>query len=258
MLYLAHSTFILTFPTHLLLLRLFSSQPILPILDQLGEVFHHQLTGREWDRDRGWPWRRTIFFVGQMTGLITIPSLLWYCAVPFTSSVPRPPLLPWPRYPSHSPHSLSPRFIDVCRMTSITSIYNTSALFAYVFSVLLLPNHTWDPRKLLAVLIAVLGVFVVAYGGTSGSDSSSSGGSQEQTEDYEWSLIGDGMSLAAAISYAFYEVIYKRSFTLPPLPTQSIPFALHPSLFQRPSAHLRLDRSLCPRTTSTASSPPAL
>lgn len=88
MLYLAHSTFLLTLPSHLLFLRIFSSlsKPIGPAFEQLRRVFHHQLVGRDYDpEESGWPWRRTLSFVAGMTALITLPSGLWYASVPLTS-----------------------------------------------------------------------------------------------------------------------------------------------------------------------------
>lgn len=107
-------------------------------------------------------------------------------------------------------------------MTSITSIYNTSALFAYIFSVLLLSStHAWEARKLFAVGLATVGVFVVAWGGSS----STSGGE----ETYEWALIGDAMALLAAGSYGFYEV--GRSLSL------AFFFSFHPPVrpFREPN-----------------------
>jgi len=93
-------------------------------------------------------------------------------------------------------------------MTSITSIYNTSALFAYIFSVLLLSaTHSWEARKLSAVALAMVGVTIVAWGGSS----STSGGE----EKYEWALIGDGMALMAACLYGLYEVRFPPFLSLP-------------------------------------------
>lgn len=107
-------------------------------------------------------------------------------------------------------------------MTSITTIYNTSALFAYVFSVLLLAVPL-EPLKTTAVVVATLGVAVVAYGGVSEEPGEQDG------------MLGDLFALAGAATYGFYEVIYKKYFSLP-TPTSPdkdlhpLPFALHANL----------------------------
>jgi len=88
MLYIAHSTFLLTLPLHLLFLRIFSStsHPIRPTLHQLRRVFYHQLTGSDHEPvEKSWPWRKTMHFVTAMSVLITLPSLTWYLAVSWTS-----------------------------------------------------------------------------------------------------------------------------------------------------------------------------
>lgn len=65
---------------------------------------------------------------------ITVPALSWYCAVPMTS------------------------------MADITAIYNTFSVWALVFSVWFL-GEKWEKRKVFSVLLACLGVIIVAYGG---------------------------------------------------------------------------------------------
>lgn len=95
-------------------------------------------------------------------------------------------------------HSLSfagPSLMAARRMTSITSIYNTSAVFAYIFSVLLL-GERWRARKLVAVALATLGVMVVACGGSAGK-----GG-----DEIEDGWLGNGLALLGAVAYGFYEV----------------------------------------------------
>lgn len=96
MLYMAHSTFLLTLPLHLLFLRIFSStsHPLRPTLHQLRRVFYHQLTGFDHEPEEGsWLWKKTFTLVTAMSLLITAPSLIWYLAIPWTSYVPSPPLL---------------------------------------------------------------------------------------------------------------------------------------------------------------------
>lgn len=54
-------------------------------------------------------------------------------------------------------------------MTSITTLFNCSALFAYLFAVALL-GEDWAARKVIAVGLATVGVTVVAYGGSEAAE----------------------------------------------------------------------------------------
>lgn len=65
---------------------------------------------------------------------ITVPALSWYSAVPLTT------------------------------MADITTIYNTYAVWALVFSIWFL-GESWERRKVFSVLLACGGVILVAYGG---------------------------------------------------------------------------------------------
>jgi hypothetical protein len=49
------------------------------------------------------------------------------------------------------------------RLSDVTVIWNTNAFFAYIITVRLFELN-WEPRKLLAVLIATFGVVAVVYG----------------------------------------------------------------------------------------------
>lgn len=65
---------------------------------------------------------------------LTVPALSWYSAVPLTT------------------------------MADITTIYNTYAVWALVFSIWFL-GESWERRKVFSVLLACGGVILVAYGG---------------------------------------------------------------------------------------------
>lgn len=90
---------------------------------------------------KAWSERRYGFHVGKLLVVfgvltlgITIPALSWYCAVPLTT------------------------------MADITTIYNTYAVWALVFSIWFL-GEQWERRKVFSVLLACGGVVLVAYGG---------------------------------------------------------------------------------------------
>ncbi|SAM85995.1 uncharacterized protein UBRO_07930 [Ustilago bromivora] len=179
-LYLGHSGFLLLFPLHLYFLKWTTKRPITHYLhliaqnlrwqletptstlpDPRADAVRHRLSkasGRgsravsavdARDREPESLGRRRIsaleqefgFNVLRLAGLflvltvgITIPALSWYCAVPMTS------------------------------MADITAIYNTFSVWALVFSVWFL-GEKWEKRKVFSVLLACLGVVIVAYGG---------------------------------------------------------------------------------------------
>lgn len=92
--------------------------------------------------------------------------------------------------------------INLTTTSDITAIYNSSAFFAYAFSVPLLHEaFRWD--KATSVIIAMLGVLIVAYGG--GTDSS-----DNDTSKYPHRLIGNLVIGIGAVLYGLYEVLYKK------------------------------------------------
>lgn len=103
------------------------------------------------------------------------------------------------------------------RMTSLTAIYNTSALFCFLFSVLLLPrsrsNSFQQPAKLVAIAFAALGLLVVALGSGASSEPSTSVGDGNARDDDSGNSkagqdgwFGNGLAIVGAASYGFYEV----------------------------------------------------
>ncbi|SPO31255.1 uncharacterized protein UTRI_05936_B [Ustilago trichophora] len=180
-LYLGHSGFLLLFPMHLCFLRWTTGRPITHYLhliaqnlrwqldtpptslpDPRADAVRHRLSqasgrpsrdvsgaqlsdGNEPESLRRRPAsfleQKFGFNVVRLAGLflvltigITVPALSWYCAVPMTS------------------------------MADITAIYNTFSVWALVFSVWFL-GEKWEKRKVFSVLLACLGVIIVAYGG---------------------------------------------------------------------------------------------
>ena len=68
----------------------------------------------------------------------------------------------------------------------------------------------WHPKRLLAVVIAVVGVFFIVYGGTARSKPNTREGQSASTE-----LLGDTLTLIASMTYALYQTTYKRYVALP-------------------------------------------
>ncbi|GAA5837313.1 hypothetical protein JCM11251_004964 [Rhodosporidiobolus azoricus] len=129
--------------------------------------------------------------VGLLTVFISAPALSWYGAVPLTN------------------------------MTDITAIYNVFAFWAYLLSLYYLPSPSTDPHSVLlsrlnpldlfSVLLAVCGVFVIAYGPGSSADQ----GSETQGGNR---LLGNSLALFGSVAYAGYEVYYKLAIALPSPP----------------------------------------
>lgn len=90
--------------------------------------------------------------------------------------------------------------VNMTTPSDLTAIYNCSAFFAYVFSIPLL-HEKLRKWKILSVLIAIVGVLIVAYGdGKSGDTDISS-----KTRTLGNLIIGVG-----SVLYGFYEVLYKK------------------------------------------------
>lgn len=116
-----------------------------------------------------------------ITVSLTVAGLSWYVAVNMTSP------------------------------SDLTAIYNCSAFFAYAFSVPLLKERL-RLDKSLAVLVAVAGVLVVAYGDAKSSEAGGEAGSSPNGENR---LLGNLIIGAGSVLYGLYEVLYKR-YACPP------------------------------------------
>jgi drug/metabolite transporter (DMT)-like permease len=102
--------------------------------------------------------------------------------------------------------------VNLTSPSDLTAIYNCSAFFAYAFSVPLLKEKLrWD--KSFAVMVAIVGVLVVAYGDAAptkhgGKSGGSVGGGEEKEASNR--LAGNLIIGIGSILYGFYEVLYKR------------------------------------------------
>ncbi|RYP74144.1 hypothetical protein DL771_003202 [Monosporascus sp. 5C6A] len=116
-----------------------------------------------------------------VTSALTVAGLSWYVAVNLTSA------------------------------SDLTAIYNCSAFFAYAFSVPLLKEKL-RLDKSLAVLVAIAGVLVVAYGDSKddSGDNGESPGSAPSTPDAGARFLGNVIIGVGSVLYGLYEVLYKR------------------------------------------------
>ncbi|PWN32541.1 uncharacterized protein FA14DRAFT_161930 [Meira miltonrushii] len=260
-LYVGHSAFTFLFPLYMVCLRIF--QPKVPLSHQLHLIsinLHWQLSSpthslpkpgadsirrrlstlsmrteanetedfdieeiRQRPRTKApppritWSERKFGFNVFRLLGVfvvltlgLTVPALSWYSAVPLTT------------------------------MADITTIYNTYAVWALVFSIFFL-GESWERRKVLSVLLACGGVVLVAYGGAEhrrrprepeGDTSTPVISAVEHIAKRVWNSIpskregstgnsagnaflGDMLAFIGAVTMAAYEMAFKIVGTLP-------------------------------------------
>jgi drug/metabolite transporter (DMT)-like permease len=95
--------------------------------------------------------------------------------------------------------------VNMTTPSDLTAIYNCSAFFAYAFSVPLLKEKLrWD--KSFAVLVAIVGVLVVAYGGKNAPVDSDIPQAAEEASNR---LLGNMIIGVGSVLYGLYEVLYK-------------------------------------------------
>jgi drug/metabolite transporter (DMT)-like permease len=105
--------------------------------------------------------------------------------------------------------------VDLTTASDLTAIYNCSAFFAYVFAVPLL-GEKLRLSKVAAVLVAIVGVLVVAYGDVGhpkhGNKSGGGAGGPSAPDSSEASnrALGNLVIGVGSVLYGFYEVLYKR------------------------------------------------
>ncbi|KAM0745728.1 hypothetical protein T439DRAFT_330372 [Meredithblackwellia eburnea MCA 4105] len=139
-----------------------------------------RLMSRERSHRKLWKWR-LLGMVVRLTVLIAFPALTWYAAVPLTS------------------------------MTNITAIYNVFAFWAYLLAIKFLDEEP-SRVKLLSVVLAVCGVFTIAYGDSMVAKE------EDIPGDAKARMAGNILALVGSISYAWYEVWYKLNASLPETP----------------------------------------
>ncbi|KAH0590764.1 hypothetical protein J132_05461 [Termitomyces sp. J132] len=173
LLYVVHSSFALIFPLHALYLILFQGYSAASLRDLLCLLITDHLAPSSPTKFPFFPFLRLALMC---TLGLTLPALLWYTAITLAS------------------------------VSDVTAIWNTNAFFAYVISVKLF-GLKWEPRRLLAVLLATLGVIAVVYGGSIADQNEES---SVQTPQPSGPLAGDLLTLVASIGYGLYQVLYKK------------------------------------------------
>ncbi|GAW18028.1 hypothetical protein ANO14919_074970 [Xylariales sp. No.14919] len=183
MLYLTHGSWVLLWPAQLLILRWRSREiPWATFWRRHVALLRstaHMVAEQRLDVPRHLTQHSPAPYIARTTAVITscltIAGLTWYIAVNMTSP------------------------------GNLTAIYNCSAFFAYAFSVPLLKEKL-RLDKSLAVLVAIVGVLVVAYGDSSDPD---------HALDAATRLLGNLIIGAGSVLYGLYEVLYKR-YACPP------------------------------------------
>ncbi|OAA63020.1 Drug/metabolite transporter [Cordyceps fumosorosea ARSEF 2679] len=192
MMYLTHGSWVVLWPAQLLVLRLRR-------LDQPWPVFwrrHTQLlkttalmveaqTLDVFGASLGYTARSARYMLrvtAMVTTALTVAGLSWYVAVSMTTP------------------------------SDLTAIYNCSAFFAYAFSVPLL-REPLRFDKSVAVLIAIVGVLVVAYGDTGGAEAGASSSGPDASSENRF--LGNVVIGFGSVLYGLYEVMYKR-YACPP------------------------------------------
>lgn len=193
MLYLTHGSWAMLWPTQLLLLRLQKRDMPWPVFwkkhiwvcrttaqmvqGRTLELPHSRLHEATAARSAV---RYMLITTALVTSALTVAGLSWYVAV------------------------------DLTTPSDLTAIYNCSAFFAYAFSVPLL-KEPFRRDKCFAVVIAIVGVVIVAYGDSKpdGAEAGSAGGDDGSR------FLGNMIIGAGSVLYGLYEVLYKR-YACPP------------------------------------------
>ncbi|KAF1918470.1 hypothetical protein BDU57DRAFT_445961, partial [Ampelomyces quisqualis] len=193
MLYMTHGSWIVLYPVCLLFLRLQSwSQPFpvfwrrhTQLLRQIALTVEHQTLHPTPRQQQNSPVRYMLKMTAFITCALTLAGGSWYVAVNLTTA------------------------------SDLTAIYNCSAFFAYAFSIPILHEKV-QTSKVVAVAIAIAGVFIVAYGDTSpakhGSKSGGGAGGDKAPPSHEAENRASGNLVigVGSVLYGFYEVLYKR------------------------------------------------
>ncbi|KZF19623.1 hypothetical protein L228DRAFT_270950 [Xylona heveae TC161] len=196
MLWLTHGSWSLLWPTQLLILRyqkrklswkVFWRRHVYQLRTTAQMVEHQDLhpSGRHAQKS---PVPYMLKMTALVTTALTIAGGSWYVAVDLTSP------------------------------SDLTAIYNCSAFFAYVFSIPLLKEKI-RLDKVGSVLVAVIGVLVVAYGDTAitkhGGQSGGAVGGEPEDNEAKNRALGNIVIGVGSVLYGLYEVLYKR-FACPP------------------------------------------
>jgi len=186
--YIIHSSFLLSFPIHLIYVLLKTRHGLQPLLTGLNFALTAQVTA--WNSGCSSfsigspPMAKLVVVIICITTFYSLPALLWVIAVPLAS------------------------------VTDVTAIWNANAFFAYLFSVQLLGAKWGTLLRLFAVIIATLGVLTVVYGGTTAVPPNLQL-VEANLSSTPAPFVGDMLTLVASVLYGLYQVLYKRYIALP-------------------------------------------
>ncbi|RMZ75524.1 hypothetical protein DV738_g5417, partial [Chaetothyriales sp. CBS 135597] len=201
MLWLTHSSWSLLWPTQLLILRI-------------------QKRKLKWSAF----WRRHKYLIRSTAQMVQSQDL--YLSPATTSRPPWPYFLRMTSFITVFLTMAGASWYVAVNMTSpsdLTAIYNCSAFFAYVFSILLL-NDKWRIDKGISVGLAIIGVLVVAYGDqgnpkqgshSGGSTNPNHGDEEGDNNSASEQLLGNVIIGIGSVLYGLYEVLYKK-YACPP------------------------------------------
>lgn len=98
--------------------------------------------------------------------------------------------------------------VDLTSSSDLTAIYNCSAFFAYAFSIPLLKDRLrFD--KMFSVIVAIVGVVMIAYGDTGKKGDGAIDGAPPEKEARNRTL-GNIIIGIGSVLYGLYEVLYKK------------------------------------------------
>ncbi|KAH0848029.1 hypothetical protein AYO21_03607 [Fonsecaea monophora] len=192
MMYLTHGSWIFLWPVQLIFLRIQKRQLSWPafwrrhvyLLRSTAQMVRSQELHLSKSTTLVSPWPYMIRATAFITTFLTMAGGSWYVAVNLTSP------------------------------SDLTAIYNCSAFFAYVFSIMLL-NDKLRFDKAISVALAIIGVLVVAYGDKDDSTPGPGTSNPGAEKGFGTKLVGNIVIGIGSVAYGFYEVLYKR-FACPP------------------------------------------
>ncbi|KAF2014927.1 hypothetical protein BU24DRAFT_349228 [Aaosphaeria arxii CBS 175.79] len=193
MLYMTHGSWVLLWPVQLLLLRLqhwdtpwntFWRRHV-QLLRQTALMVQHGTLHPSIRQSQASPVPYMVKMTAFVTCALTVAGGSWYIAVNWTTA------------------------------SDLTAIYNCSAFFAYAFSVPLL-HEKLCMKKVGAVAVAIVGVFIVAYGDQTpakhGNQSGGGAGGDKAPPSHEADhrALGNLVIGVGSVLYGLYEVLYKK------------------------------------------------
>lgn len=179
--YIVHSAFAIMCPLHFFFLLIQSKHSPRAIYRGLYVSLCEHIAPTIFDTPGAFPAWGFVRLGVILSISIAIPALLWFVAV------------------TQAP------------LTDVTALWNTNAFFAYILTVKLF-KLSWEPRRLISVIIATVGAALVVYGSSSASPDGEAGTVATKAN---LTLLGDMLTLVASVLYGIYQVLYKMYAALP-------------------------------------------